>query len=185
MSSETLTSRRDQSLQPWQFFVLAGLSCATLVTFLVRGQGMTVVILVTILMGATALVGLAMLRTVRPLVTGGDERTVMIGDRTRASLEREKALALRAIKELEFDRAMKKIAEEDFQELSSRLRARAIRIMGQLDAGGGYRAQIEQDLARRLATTAAPPAQTASACASCGTRNDPDAKFCKQCGQQL
>ena len=58
MSSETSTehgrSRPDSSLstpppaamQPWQFFVLAGLGCATAVTFLVRGQGVTVVLLV-------------------------------------------------------------------------------------------------------------------------------------------
>ena len=32
-------------LQPWQFFVLAALACATAVTFLARGQGVAVVIL--------------------------------------------------------------------------------------------------------------------------------------------
>ena len=56
-------------LQPWQFFVLAALGCATAVTFLLRGQGVTVVILMAVVMGATALVGIAALRTVRPLVT--------------------------------------------------------------------------------------------------------------------
>ena len=60
MSSETST---DQSLQPWQFFVLAALSCATALTFIVRGEGLTAVILLTVLMGATALVGLAALKT--------------------------------------------------------------------------------------------------------------------------
>ena len=62
-------------------------------------------------MAATALVGLAMLRTVRPLVSEHDDRTTMVGQRTRAALEREKLLSLRAIKELEFDRAMGKLSE--------------------------------------------------------------------------
>jgi hypothetical protein len=186
----------DQSLQPWQFFVLAALACATAVTFLVRGQGIGVVILLTILMGTAALVGLAVLRTVRPLVTKKDDRTVMIGDRTRAALEREKMLAVRALKELEFDRAMNKISEEDFKEITARLRARALRLMHQLDAGAGYRGQIERELAKRLAAASSEPAASAktparatapaaSVCAACSTANDSDARFCKNCGAKL
>src|SRR5262245_46383877 len=63
-SAISTDNERDQSLQPWQFFVLVALACATAVTFLVRGQGLTAVILLTVLMGAAALVGLATLRTV-------------------------------------------------------------------------------------------------------------------------
>src|SRR5258708_5480502 len=79
-------------LQPWEFFVLAALGCATAVTFIVRGQGVTVVVLLSVLMGTAALVGMAALRTVHPLVSKEDDRTVMIGQRTRVALEREKAL---------------------------------------------------------------------------------------------
>ena len=85
--------------------------------------GRRVVILLTVLMAHGGLVGLAALRTVRPLVSPDDDRTAMIGQRTRAALEREKMLTLRAIKELEFDRAMGKLSDEDFQEMSGRLRA--------------------------------------------------------------
>lgn len=183
----------DQSLQPWQFFVLAALACATAVTFLVRGQGIGVVILLTILMGTAALVGMAVLRTVRPLVTKKDDRTVMIGDRTRAALEREKLLALRSIKELEFDRAMNKVSEDDFREITGRLRARAIRLTHQLDAGSGYRPRIERELAKRLAaanadapSAKAPRSAAATAvCGACSTANDADARFCKGCGAKL
>ena len=192
MSSETSTD----SLQPWQFFVLAALACATAVTFVVRGQGLAAVVLLTVLMGAAALVGLAALRTVRPLVTKEEDRTPMIGERTRAALEREKMLALRAIKELEFDQAMGKIAPEDFREMSGRLRARAIRLMKQLDAGAGYRQRIEQEVAKRLAETgrgpenptrsaAASATSVTRACAGCGVANDGDARFCKSCGARL
>ena len=77
----------------------------------------------------------------------------MVGQRTRVALEREKMLTLRSIKELEFDRAMGKLSDADWQEMSGRLRARAARLMRQLDAGAGYRDQIERDLAKRIGAT--------------------------------
>jgi hypothetical protein len=178
--------RGDSTLEPWQFFVLAALGCATAALFASRGQTITSIVLLTVLMGATALVGIAALRTVRPLVTPEDERTVMIGRRTRVALEREKMLALRAIKELEFDRAMGKLSDADWAEMSGRLRARATGLMKQLDVGAGYRDRIERDLQKRLGSATATPAPSAArACASCAAQNDADARFCKNCGQKL
>ena len=205
MSSETSTNKvrlkpdtdpSDAGLQPWQFFVLAALGCATAVTFMARGQGPTAVILLGVLMATAALIGYATLRTLRPLVSPETDRTVMVGQRTRIALEREKLLTLRSIKELEFDRAMGRLSDEDWNEMSGRLRARAARLMRQLDAGAGYREQIEKDVAQRAgdaapATAAEPGAgrrAKASAerqCASCETANDHDAKFCKGCGARL
>ena len=196
MSSEIST---DHGLQPWQFFVLAALGLATAVTFMVRGQGLIPTIMLSVLMGTTVLVALAALRLLRPLVSGDDDRTPMIGDRTRAALEREKMLALRAIKELDFDRAMGKLSESDWKEMSGRLRRRATRLIRQLDAGSGYRAQIERDVAKRLekidlrskgarVDDSRGGAATSSAervCTTCATANDPDARFCKNCGQKL
>jgi hypothetical protein len=220
MSSETSTKEvrlkadaaADPGLQPWQFFVLAALGCATAVTFIARGRGPAAIILLSILMATAALVGYAALRMLRPLVSADVDSTVMIGQRTRVALEREKMLALRSIKELEFDRAMGRVSDDDFKEMSGRLRIRAARLMRQLDAGAGYRQQIERELAKRLDVAAArlPAAAKASAvdrsssagghpsrdepdvepdaervCASCDTHNDPDAKFCKGCGRAL
>ncbi len=158
MSSETSTEHRlrpeapaQPGMQPWQFFVLAALGCATAVTFLdPRSGSHGRVILVSLLMATTTLVGIAVLRALRPLVSEHDDRSVVIGQRTRAALEQEKAITLRTIKELEFDRAMGKMSEDDFTEMSVRLRARAGRLIKQLDAGTGYRSKIERDLAKRL-----------------------------------
>jgi hypothetical protein len=182
MSSETSTS-----LHPWQFFVLAALGCATAVTIIARGQGVTVVVLLGVLMAAAAFVGMATLRTLRPLVTSEEDRTVMIGQRTRVALEREKMLALKSIKELEFDRAMGRLSDTDWQVMSGRLRARAARIIRQLDAGSGYRDQIEKDLTRRIGDVDARSAKASAerTCAQCATANDADARFCKACGQAL
>ncbi len=51
--------------------------------------------------------------------------------------------------------------------------------MKQLDAGGGYRAQVERDLAKRLGEAAEKPEPASHTCAKCSTTNDSDAKFCK------
>jgi hypothetical protein len=175
----------DQGLQPWQFFVLAALGCATAVTFIARGQSVTSIVFLSILMATAALVGLAALRTLRPLVSTDEDRTVMIGHRTRVALEREKMLALRSIKELEFDRAMGKLSDADWKEMSGRLRARVGRLMRQLDAGTGYRDHIERELEKRLGEKVVAAAPSERACASCATVNDADARFCKNCGQKM
>ena len=48
MSSETSINEKDQGLQPWMFFVLAGLLCATVATFMARGQSISAIVLVTL-----------------------------------------------------------------------------------------------------------------------------------------
>jgi hypothetical protein len=188
------TDRGRDSLEPWQFFVLAALMVSTGVIlynfFGSGGQSRSTIILFSILMGTVCLVGIAALRAVRPLVSPQEDRTAMVGERTRVALEREKLLTLRSIKELEFDRAMGKLSDADWLEMSGRLRARAAGLMKQLDAGAGYRQEIERDLAKRLAMPpdAKGPAQARGAgnfCTECGTKNEGDAKFCKNCGHKL
>src|SRR5262245_25327912 len=201
MSSETSTessfpggdlpSSRSDSLQPWQLFTLAGLLGATITVFLSRGQSPAAVILLSLAVFAAAGVGIAALRTVMPLTSRATpDQTQILGGRTRAALEREKSLVLRSIKELEFDRAMGKVSEKDFAEMSGRLRTRAARLLRQLDAGAGYREQIEREIERRLGKAPVnggskeqdPPY---AVCAQCSTKNDADARFCKGCGKSL
>jgi hypothetical protein len=188
----------NQQLQSWQFFVLAALGCATAATFMARGRGITVVVMLSVLMAGAAMIGMAALRAFRPLVSTDEDRTTLLGQRTRAALERDKLLALRAIKELEFDRAMGKLSDDDFKEMSGRLRAKAARLVRQLDAGAGYREQIERDLSRKLADRSAKSddrnargddrsakAVAERVCGSCNAANDNDARFCKNCGAKL
>ena len=189
MSTETATD----SLAPWQLFTLAGLLGATLVVFLSRGQTPAGIILLSLTIFSAAIVGVAAWRTLAPF-TGVDVRRdrLVIGGRTRAAIEREKTLALRSIKNLEFDRAMGKVSQKDFDEMSARLRSRAARLIGQLDAGAGYRNEIEKEIARRIGDNAEEPGPTSGkgtrvavstrACPACSKDNDIDAQFCKHCG---
>jgi hypothetical protein len=67
--------------------------------------------------------------------------------------EEQKRAVLRALKDLEFERSVGKITQEDYVELSNRYRAEARRLMHLLDSSGEKdRAAVEQLLAERLAT---------------------------------
>ena len=179
----------DAFLQPWQFFLLGGMLAATATVIVATGQSPANIIILSLTVVSVSFVGLGAYRILAPLVSDQPEAPLTIGGRTRVAMEREKSLVLRSIKELEFDYAMGKIAKPDFDEMSGRLRNRALGLMRQLDAGGGYKEQIAREVASRLAQTGTaatvPSASIAGACSECDTQNDPDARFCKNCGSKL
>lgn len=211
MSSATSTSARrlrveadvevqadDAGFRPWHFFVLASLMLATVAVIVSRRSTPEHLILISLTIGAAGAAAAGFYRTLVPLTTD-DEQAFRepLSERAREALEREKTLVLRSIKELEFDRAMRKLSDKDFEEMGGRLRARALALMKQLDEGGsGYRTLIEKELNARLAGSkvdgqpgpsrmSVPAAASGVFCTSCGTASDPDAAFCKRCGTKL
>jgi hypothetical protein len=197
----------DAGFRPWHFFVLASLIAATVAVVLSRRATPEHLVFISITIGTAGAAAAALYRALAPLAAPDAEAfTEPLSDRARDALAREKALVLRSLKELEFDQAMGKLSARDFEEMSGRLRARALSLMRQLDEGGsGYRAVIERELQARMAgqTAAAvlgPPDRLAAsdsgtsdqpeeraerACPGCETVNDPDAAFCKRCGQRV
>ena len=184
---ETLRAKDDPFLQPWQFFLLGGMLAATATVIVATGQSPENIIILSLTVVSVSFVGLGAYRILSPLVSPEVAVPMTFAGRTRIALEREKTLVLRSIKELEFDFAMGKIAKADFDEMSGRLRARALGLMRQLDAGGGYREQIAKEVETRLAQvpSTSPKVDAAGLCSECDTQNDPDAKFCKNCGAKL
>ena len=181
-------------MAPWQLFTLAGLIGATIVVFVSRGQTPAGIVLLSLTIFTAAIVGVAAWRTLAPFTSDDDRRgRTVIADGPRAALDREKTLALRSIKDLEFDRAMGKVSQKDFDEMSTRLRSRAARLIGQLDAGAGYRNEIEKEIARRIGARPEKPAAEVDsgaasplrACGACRRNNDSDARFCKHCGASM
>jgi hypothetical protein len=190
LSSAAPGAKEEPFLQPWQFFLLGGMLAATATVIVATGQRPANIIILSITVVSVSFVGLGAYRMLSPLVTEQANTGFTIAGRTRIALEREKALVLRSLKELEFDFAMGKMSKVDFDEMAGRLRARALGLMRQLDAGGGYKEQIASEVETRLAQTAsassAYSAESAKGfCAACGTPHDPDAKFCKNCGAKL
>jgi len=178
----------DEGFRISHFFVLLSLIAATVAVVLARPSAPENLILISLTIGAAGVAAIAFYRAIAPLLDArAEEDPEPLSARLRADLEREKALTLRSIKELEFDRAMGKLSQADFDQMGGRLRARAMGIMKQLEAGSGvYRQEIERELASRIARPApeAAPRPTVRQC-DCGTANDADARFCKSCGAKL
>lgn len=105
--------------------------------------------------GATlAIAALALYRTLDPLVRPEVQRAEAAeAPARRRELERDKQAVLKAIREIDLDFHMRKISEKDHRDLTARYRARALRIIRELDAGDDYRTLIEQELKSRLAAT--------------------------------
>jgi len=144
----------DPGFRPWHFFVLASLAAVTAAVVMSRRSAPEHLILVSLTIGAAGAAAAGLYRMLAPLAIRDVSRLRdRPSERMRAALEREKTLVLRSIKELEFDNAMGKLSPKDFEEMGSRLRARAMMLMKQLDEGSsGYRPLIERELAARLAT---------------------------------
>lgn len=158
-----------------------------------------------------AFTGAALWRVIDPLARAvAPAAPTGRGSRRPRELEREKQLVLKAIKEIELDFQMRKIAERDYREMIERYRTRAMRLIGEIEAGDDYRVLIERELAMRIklapekasekasapaptpAAAGSPPSPTPSAapigrpsCPGCGTLNDEDAQFCKKCGARV
>ncbi len=148
----SVTSTDGSSFRAWHFFVVLTLLAATAAVLTSRIVTPEHLILLSLTVFAAGGAALAIYRTLLPFA-GRDTRlsSETLGHRARAALEREKLLVLRSIKDLEFDRAMGKLAPGDFEEMSARLKLRALRLMQQLDADTvAPRERLERELAERL-----------------------------------
>jgi hypothetical protein len=195
--AERVRPQPDHTFRASHFFVLASLMAATAAVVASRQSSPAHLVLVSLVIGAAGLAAAGFYRMLSPLVSElSAPAAEAISGRARQVLEREKLLTLRALKDLEFDRSMGRMSQADFDEMTARLRARAVALIKQLDEdGSGYRSLIERELAARLASQKGAPAAPAiepveeptllPGVCPCGTANDPDAIFCKRCGARL
>ncbi|MGZ3450953.1 MAG: zinc ribbon domain-containing protein [Polyangiales bacterium] len=105
--------------------------------------------------------------------------------------EMQKRSALKALKDLEYERSIGNILDEDYRELEGRYREEAKRAMRAVDAEReGLRARAEELAQEALSAANEQPKPKKKKpnkveCPKCGTENDPDAKFCKECAVKL
>jgi hypothetical protein len=108
------------------------------------------------------------------------------------AVEEQKRAVLQALKDLEFERSIGKIADADYEELVGRYRAEAKRLLRAVDEDlAPLRERAAAYVADQLGTERPPkrskPPQKLEdpVCSGCGTENDADAAFCKKCGAKL
>src|SRR5258708_39092671 len=107
-----------------------------------------------------------------------------------SAAEEEKRAVLQALKDLDYERSVGKIADADYEELLRRYRTEAKRLLRAVDVDlAPLRAKAAAYVAERSKRAEAPVASSATkakrACPSCKSDNDVDAVFCKKCGGKL
>lgn len=182
------------ALKPWQFFLTASFLAAAAAVWMSPPSSPVALLFLSLGIAAAGACASA-LYAVLSAVAGRTAAETGVSGSVRETLEREKLLALRSIKDLEFDRAMGKVSPADAAPLEARLRARAMDIMRELDGREAVRARVEEDFARGSAQGPGLRAQgsgpvekgsrPAPVVCACGVANDADARFCKACGQKL
>lgn len=109
-----------------------------------------------------------------PLVAGETMRDE--GDDPDDDLS-SRAVALRALREIEFDRATGKLSDADYDGLRAKYTAEAL---AALRAG-----DEERGMGPAPASTRSPSPVPRLACPTHGPRPEPDAVFCSDCGRRL
>ncbi|HEY2368149.1 MAG TPA: zinc ribbon domain-containing protein [Polyangiaceae bacterium] len=107
----------------------------------------------------------------------------------------EKTRLLRALKDIEQENALGKIDDDDFKQLDAEYRALAKDAIRALDESvAPYREKAEalvrdhlekHPVAKDRARDDADEEDDVLECPKCETENDPDAAFCKKCGEKL
>jgi double zinc ribbon protein len=88
-------------------------------------------------------------------------------------------VALRALKEIEFDRATGKLSDSDYEQLKGKYTAEALAALrGDVGRGTG-------DVVTSRAPTRPPSLVPRPACPTHGQRPEKDAVFCSECGKRL
>jgi len=92
------------------------------------------------------------------------------------------AVALRALKEIEFDRATGKLSDADYETLKARYTAEAIAALRAEQSGSEMRdaGSVASGAASHPASRIPPPV-----CPTHGPRPESEAEFCSECGSRL
>lgn len=124
----------------------------TLLAAIVAGTMYGVQLVVLILSGGALLLVIWLLWSSVQALTGGSELTFeeAFSMGARSAEEEQKRAVLRALKDLEYERSVGKISDDDYQEYAARYRAEAKRLMQGLEENlSEGRKQVEAELARR------------------------------------
>ncbi len=109
--------------------------------------------------------------------------------------QEQKAFLLRALQDLDFERSVGKIDDDDYEELRDQYRSRARQALKANLGPSLEKAEKEVQAYLRQRRTSPPSSKqlddleqvrvTSRNCPSCGTVNDSDARFCKRCGERM
>jgi len=123
----------------------------------------------------------------RPLLSG-QSRSVSDRERRFSALQAESDKLLALIQELDMDRAMGKVPQDDYQAQRAALVTRGAEVLRELDGmpqeeAVSSREAIERELEEAVARLRATrPAEAHAYCGHCGLPLQPGDRFCPRCG---
>src|SRR5206468_10944674 len=128
-----------------------------------------------------------LLPILRPPLAGDEQaRVADEGDDPEDDMSPQ-TVALRALKEIEFDRATGKLSDPDYEQLKAKYTAEALAAMR--GEGAGYAARGEPDFPKREMPAPPPPRAPLTAHPAHrpehGARPEPDPAFCSESGRPL
>jgi hypothetical protein len=130
-----------------------------------------------------ALAAVAVFFVLRPIITpprpGSDSAAAELEGEDPEDDLSPRSVALRALKEIEFDRATGKLSDADYDALTAKYTAEALAALRADSA-----AEPADTPAISRPRTGAPPAARAS-CPTHGVRPEADARYCSACGRRL
>lgn len=134
---------------------------------------------------ALALTVAAFIYVVYPLYRGRIQRAVPESPELKELAARRDAIYA-SIKELQFDKELGNLSDQDYQELAEKYKHKAASVLKELDATG-ERAPLEKRLEKeiRAVRQTRKVAGASFTCRHCGHEERAGARFCSQCGQPL
>ena len=134
------------------------------------------------LFGSLALLLVLLLYVGRPLLREGPSRTTPLDGGAQRLFERKEQL-LGSIVELELDREIGKVPEEDFERLFAQLQTEALATIAELDQlNGAGSSELERRIEAEIAALRQPATAIDPSCTRCGAPHRDGDLFCPQCG---
>ena len=139
-------------------------------------------------LGALLLVGFSVFLILHPVISGKEAPLESAGE-DPSDAQFRKRVSLLQLRDAEYEYAMGKLGEEDYQALRKEISAEALAaIRAELaetreSVGPAYEsesADLEQEIARVRARL-----KGGTFCSECGHPNDAGSRFCSQCGSPL
>ena len=137
----------------------------------------------TLMLGALLVTAAVVIYVLYPIITGAQAPLERLDDEPTEA-EMRKAVALKALRDVEYERAMGKLDDGDYELLKAELSSEALAALQAAaevtGAGGSSPAGLEGEIVAARARLRSGPT-----CDACGEANEAGSRFCAQCGRPL
>ena len=137
----------------------------------------------TLMLGALLVTAAVVIYVLYPIITGAQAPLERLDDEPTEA-EMRKAVALKALRDVEHERAMGKLDDGDYELLKAELSSEALAALQAVEeaagTGGSDAAGLEGEIVAARARLRSGPT-----CEACGEVNEAGSRFCAQCGRPL